>query len=88
VAGYWYLNILAVYPEFRRHGIGQLLLSVVDEIGRTAGGKGLSLIAASVNTSAVRLYQAAGYAIVGKRSAIVTPDVRIGGEWWLMTKAL
>jgi ribosomal protein S18 acetylase RimI-like enzyme len=88
VPGYWYLNILAVYPEFRRKGIARLLLTVVDEIGATARAKGLVLIAASVNTGAFRLYESAGYRVKARRQAIVTPDIRIGGEWWLMTKPL
>ncbi len=88
VPGYWYLNILAVYPEFRRRGIARLLMSVVDELGRTASCKGLSLIAASGNGHALQLYRSAGYAVTAKRPTVVTADVGIPGEWWLMTKAL
>lgn len=87
-AGYWYLNILAVYPEFRRRGIGRVMLSVADELGRTVGGKGLSLIASSENRDALALYRAAGYAVAATRPAVGTPEVQIGGEWWLMTKPL
>lgn len=88
VPGYWYLNILAVYPEFRRKGIARLLLTVVDEIGATAHAKGLALVAASVNTGAILLYESAGYRVRDKRPAIITPDIKVGGEWWLMTKPL
>ena len=35
--GEWYIDILAVYPEYRRHGIGRKLLVEVENLARQQG---------------------------------------------------
>jgi ribosomal protein S18 acetylase RimI-like enzyme len=88
VPGYWYVNILAVYPEFRGAGLGSRLLSEADRLGREAGAEGMAIIVASGNTDAYRLYQRHGYRPLAKRAAPDYPGGRIGQDWLLLTKPI
>ncbi|MEM9474881.1 MAG: GNAT family N-acetyltransferase, partial [Pseudomonadota bacterium] len=84
----WYVNVLASYPEQRGKGFGSLLLDVADEIGRSTGSPQMSVIVASNNSGARRLYERKGYT---KRAT--APCVKNGWEtetehWILLTKSL
>lgn len=85
--GYWYVNVLAVFPEHRGKGIGGALLRKADEIGGKAAPAGMAIIVASANHGAVRLYKRAGYQEVTRRPATVFPGHEQGGHWILLTKA-
>ena len=54
--GSWYVNVLAAFPEFRGQGLGTRLLERAEERARTAGAREASVIVASANTGAARLY--------------------------------
>ena len=84
--GSWYLNILAVYPEFRRVGMGRMLLEVAVELARSAGVRVISLIAASENHRAVSVYTKAGFEILDRVPLVSLPEVNLSGEWLLMTR--
>jgi ribosomal protein S18 acetylase RimI-like enzyme len=86
VAGYWYVNILAVYPEHRGRGLGSRLLDHADRLSRTAGSKGLAIIVVSGNAGARRLYERHGYRHLATRSAPDYPGGRSGQDWLLLTK--
>ena len=86
--GHWYVNALAVHPEFRRHGVGAALLAHADALGREAGAKGMAIIVASENDRAVRLYKKVGYTQVARRPLIPFPGFKRGGDWLLLTKPL
>lgn len=85
-AGYWYVNVLAVYREFRGRGLGTLLLRQADQIGKAAGAAGAALIVASGNEGAERLYRRAGFDEVARKKAVDYPGGRNGQDWILMTK--
>ncbi|MCB1489679.1 MAG: GNAT family N-acetyltransferase [Bauldia sp.] len=85
--GHWYVNVLAVFPEFRGRGIGTVLLARADEIGRRDAPAGMAIIVAGDNEGAVRLYQKVGYRIVARRPVFPFPGNRRGGDWLLLTKA-
>src|SRR6185312_16105302 len=55
------LSDLFVIPEFRRRGVGTLLLASAAEAARTAGAVRLELATAITNISAQRLYEALGW---------------------------
>jgi ribosomal-protein-alanine N-acetyltransferase len=60
---------LVVIPEFRRMGIGSMLLSdAVEELGEKRPDTGhITLEARESNTAAVRLYGKFGFAVKGRR---------------------
>jgi ribosomal protein S18 acetylase RimI-like enzyme len=84
--GHWYVNVLAVFPEYRGRGIGRLLLARADEIGRRDAPAGMAIIVASQNEGAVRLYEASGYRTVARRPVFAYPGNRRDGDWVLLTK--
>lgn len=86
VPGYWYVNVLAVYPEFRGQGIGRELLSKADQLGREANSKGMAIIVASENVGALRLYERAEYRPVARRPLVGYRGFKRGGDWILLTK--
>jgi len=55
-AGTWYLEILAVYPEFRGRGLGSAFLGQAEGLARQAGASTMSIIVEDANHDAHRLY--------------------------------
>lgn len=84
--GHWYVNVLAVYPEFRGKGLGKALLAHADQLGRAASARGMAIIVASENAPAVRLYERAGYQPLARRPITPFPGYKRGGDWLLLTK--
>jgi ribosomal protein S18 acetylase RimI-like enzyme len=88
VPGSWYVNVLATFPEFRRKGIGAALLAIAEGRARQAGAPALSVIVASWNDAAARLYASAGYSIRAREKALPFPGSPPEGDWVLMVKPL
>jgi len=86
--GSWYVNVLATFPEFRGRGIGARLLALAEERGRAQGARSASIIVASENTGAVRLYARTGYAEVARAPVVEFPGCAHGGDWVLMVKPI
>ena len=61
------INNVAVHPEHRRKGIGGLLLGTVLAATREAGITYWTLEVRESNQTAIKLYQNAGFSIVGTR---------------------
>lgn len=61
-----YLGSVAVYPEFRRLGLGTKLLEAVEEEVKSIGKKRIVLHAETQNVRAINLYQRLGYRIEQK----------------------
>jgi ribosomal protein S18 acetylase RimI-like enzyme len=57
----WYVNVLACYPDYRGQGLGSRLLDLADEIALANGFHRMSVIVASNNIGARRLYERKGY---------------------------
>lgn len=68
---------LAVDPRRRRQGLGRLLVEAASSLAREAGAQALFLEVALDNAAAIRLYEAAGFAQVGRRPGYYR---RSGGE--------
>lgn len=85
-AGHWYVNVLAVYPEFRRLGIATGLLNHAEMLGRTTDSPGMALIVASENDASRRLYERVGYREKARLPLVAYPDFKRGGDWVLLTK--
>lgn len=55
------VNSLYVHPEFRRHGLGELLMATGEEWAREMGASSLMLNVYDFNTAARGLYEKLGY---------------------------
>jgi ribosomal protein S18 acetylase RimI-like enzyme len=84
----WYVNVLAVVPQFRGKGLGTELLRLADETGRALGKRGMSVIVSDGNTGARRLYERCGYGAVAARAMVKDGWVNDGNNWVLLTKQL
>ncbi len=83
--GSWYVHIVAVLPEHRGKGLGSLLLADAERRAHEVGARSLSLIVASENPSALRLYEHVGYRALARRPVAGFSGFH-GGDWVLMTK--
>jgi ribosomal protein S18 acetylase RimI-like enzyme len=84
--GSWYINAVATYEACRGKGFGNRLMILASELGRACGCANLSLIVASGNLGAKRLYERLGYRIVAQRPVVEFPGCLHGGDWLLMVK--
>lgn len=84
-AGECYMDNLAVFPEYRRQGVGSRLLKVLLEEACRLGGEFLSLEVRPSNGEAVRLYKALGFAEAGRRRNFYTAPPEDG---LILTKPL
>ncbi len=64
--GEYYIDSLAVYPQYRSCGVGSRLLKVAHLKSRKRGIKKISLIVKMGNKAALNLYKKLGYSIRGK----------------------
>lgn len=84
----WYVNVLAVLPQYRGKGLGTQLLRLADEIGRALGKRGMSVIVSDGNPGARRLYERCGYEAVATRPMVKEGWVSEGANWVLLTKPI
>jgi len=66
----WYVNILAALPEHRGRGYGARLLALAEDIARDQALAAMSLIVASGNEGARRLYERTGYVETARRAIV------------------
>ena len=62
-----YIANIAVFPEYRRRGIGDKLLSFAEGRARESGCSFISLEVRVSNSGAIALYEKHGYEIQGQR---------------------
>jgi ribosomal protein S18 acetylase RimI-like enzyme len=86
--GSWYVNVLAAFPEYRRCGLGSRLLALAEGRGRAQGATAASIIVASENAGAMRLYARSGYQKVARAQVVEFPGCAHGGNWVLMVKSI
>jgi ribosomal protein S18 acetylase RimI-like enzyme len=79
----WYVNVIAVHPDFRGQGIGSRLLAEAERAARETGKSGLSLIVADANDGARRLYARIGYREIASRP-IVREQWQTGSRNWVL----
>jgi len=87
-SGTWYVSIASVFAEFRGRGIGRVLLAEADRLATAAGLDRVSLIVASFNPRAKRLYEDCGFIEDARRGFRPFPGSDPGGDWILMIKDL
>lgn len=86
--GSWYVNAVASFEPHRGKGVGRRLMVDAEASARAAGCDALSLIVASENTGARRLYRALGYGDAASLPVVPYPGALHGGDWVLMLKRL
>ena len=77
--GEWYLDSLAVLPEFRCTGIGKMLVMDAIERGRNAGYAQFTLLAEKSSTHLVEYYTRLGFAIESSK-------LYLGNAYWRMVR--
>lgn len=87
-AASWYVNAVATLPEWQGRGLGRALLASAEQRARGDGCRELSLIVASENAGAVRLYQHLDYVEAGRVPVIEFPGCLHAGDWVLMRKRI
>jgi ribosomal protein S18 acetylase RimI-like enzyme len=83
----WYVNVLACYPKFRGQGLGSRLLELAEKIARADGIHRMSVIVASNNTGARRLYERHGYKEVATRRCMKEGWATDTEHWVLLVKS-
>jgi ribosomal protein S18 acetylase RimI-like enzyme len=86
--GTWYVNVLAVMPQFRGHGLGTKLLALADDTARALGKRGMSVIVTDTNRGARRLYERCGYRERATRPAVKEDWANDVRDLVLLTKEL
>ena len=83
-AGSYYINVIAVYPDYRRLGLGGRLLDLAHAQAEARGFSQLSLAVFEENASAVRLYERAGFTVAARAPVVPHPLVPFSGDVLVM----
>ena len=86
--GSWYINAIATFENHRGKGVARKLIEDAETQARSEGCDRLSLIVASENAGAKRLYEKLGYGDVSSKPVIAFPGFAHGGDWVLMIKQI
>ena len=84
--GSHYLNAIATFPQYRGRGLARVLMQRAEHLAVEAGS--LSLIVASGNLPAQRLYASLGLAERAREPIVTNGWTGAEGHWILMVKAL
>ena len=87
--GHWFVDSLAVYPEYQGHKIGSALLD--DSIQRAKDKETItqvSLVAEDSNTNALDLYKSRGFVEQTRRKYIPFNDHSKSDHWLLFTATI
>ncbi|WP_297368087.1 GNAT family N-acetyltransferase [Acidocella sp.] len=84
--GTWYIVALALFPEFRGQGLGSRLLAKAEADAQAQNIARLTLMVASFNPDAQRLYQRSGFHEWARRPFTPFPGSDPEGAWILMYK--
>lgn len=87
-AGSWYVNVLAVMPDWRSHGIGRRLLFEAERQARDCGCTRMSIIVSSANAGARRLYERFGFEFRAERPMGKGDWRNPDTHWQLLIKVL
>ena len=79
-----HIVVLGVSPEWRRQGIGRMLMSEVEEGFAARGVTTLQLEVRTTNAGARSLYEKLGFAVAGRRLAYYSN----GDDGYLMVKSI
>ena len=83
-----YISAMAVFPAYRRLGIGRGFLQLAEDKARSLGLGKTSLIVFDENTLARDLYLDSGYLEVKREAVVPHPMIQHGGDALLLVKEL
>lgn len=86
--GTWYVNMIAVFSEYRRSGAGRMLMQEAESQAKASAATGLSLIVEDTNTAASAFYDRIGFKQADTRPYIPFPGGPDAFRWVLMIKSL
>lgn len=84
--GSYYIDAVAVYPEYRGRGIARRLMEEALAEAAAMGFDEVSLYVFAENRRAVRLYEFLGYREAAREPVVYHPDLKYGGDLLLMKK--
>ncbi len=79
--GCYYIHVLAAYAEYRRRGLGTILMEKAE---RMAGGRDLALIVSDGNAPARRFHDRLGFRETARAAIVTAEDWKAEGENWLL----
>ncbi len=83
-----YVERLVVSPAFRRQGMARRLLVAAEDFARDAGKQTVGLHVSGNNLSALRLYEAEGYAEMSRQRSLFTAYFLGIRDWLYLKKEL
>lgn len=86
VPGSWYINALATSEAHRGKGVASGLIADAEKQALDTQCNKMSIIVASENIRAKKLYTHLGFKVINKLPVVPYPGCLHGGEWQLMTK--
>lgn len=86
--GSWYINAVATFEQYRGKGVAKALIIDAESKAKAGGCDVISLIVASENRRAKKLYDFLGFSLSDSLPTVTFPGCCYGGNWLLMTKEL
>jgi ribosomal protein S18 acetylase RimI-like enzyme len=86
--GSWYINAVATFEQYRGRGVASRLIADTELRAAAGSCDRVSLIVASENVGATRLYEHLGYEVTDSLPVATYPGCLHGGNWVLMVKRL
>ena len=86
MAGRWYVNVLATYPEHRGRGHGPALVDLAGRFATETGRQATGIIAADTHTGARRLYERSGCREIVCRTMVKDGWDGPGKAWVLLVR--
>jgi ribosomal protein S18 acetylase RimI-like enzyme len=84
----YYICGVAIFPQYRNHGIGTQLMALAEAQARSKGLNKLSLIVFEQNAGAKRLYDRLGYRAISREAIVPHPLIHYSGDAILMVKEI
>jgi ribosomal protein S18 acetylase RimI-like enzyme len=86
--GTFFVNVLAVFPEYRHAGLARRLIALAEREAQGAGLRALSLTTFEQDTRLVGYYRRLGFAAVAARPLVPHARLEVAGNFILMLKPI